>query len=94
MSEYRFSTIWKFPLKEVDVQEIQVPTATKPIHFGRDPAGALCMWAEVDPTKNKRTWIIHLVPTGGEIPDDDHLLYLGTFTHEWFVGHFYCKAVI
>jgi hypothetical protein len=92
MSDYKFSTVWKYPLDEgASVQEVHVQTATRVVHVGYDPAGVLAMWCEVDPSKNKRTWEIRLVPTGGEIPDG--FQYLGTFKKEWFVGHLYAKAI-
>lgn len=80
-------TVWKFPIKIVDDQVMQMPAGAEIIHAGVDPAGAPCVWAKVEPGVAPQDSVLFLSGTGQPIPDGGHVDHVGTFRHYAFVWH-------
>lgn len=79
------STIWKYPLKLKDRQAISMPFGACIVSAGRDPIGALCIWALVDHNEAKRDVEIMIVGTGNKLPHVGD--FIGTVTMDGFVWH-------
>lgn len=78
-------TIWKFPLRIIDVQVIQMPSGAK-ILAAANQSGVLCIWAKVNPANASELRTIEIVGTG--IPVDDYQRqFIGTVVIEPFVWH-------
>jgi hypothetical protein len=71
------TTIWKFPLKIVDDQPIEVPVGAK-LLYAQIQFGECCLWALCDPSAPRETRRIAIYRTGHEIPNDPGE-YLATF---------------
>jgi len=69
-------TIWKFPLAIVNWQDVEMPMGATilSVDVQKD---ILCIWALVDPTRNKVNRRIRIAGTGHEI-DPRGLDYIGT----------------
>ena len=48
---------------------IYLPSGAQVKHFGPDPAGRLCIWAQVNPKADKESREFHVFFTGEDIPD-------------------------
>jgi hypothetical protein len=72
-----YRTIWRFRLEIVDRQEIPIPAEAK-ILCVRSRAGGVSLWAAVDPSRKPKPRVIRIIGTGGRIPVDVALEYLGT----------------
>ena len=57
-------TIYKYPLVIDDEQTIDLPFEAKVIHVGYDPAGTLCVWAEVNPNNPPQPHVFYVRGTG------------------------------
>lgn len=72
-------TIWKFELETRDDQEIKMPIGAQVLTVQMQ-FGTPCLWALVDPNKEKETRTFEVVGTGHEI---DYSLttrgYIGTY---------------
>lgn len=79
-------TIWKFPLKITDRQEIAVPlpATALTVQIQDDQA---CLWAEVDPEGEKVMLEIAVIGTGNRLPDG--VRYISTILLGSLVWHFY-----
>ena len=60
-------TIWKFPLKITDRQPILLPSQHTFLSIA-DQGGQLCLWVEVETTKEIVERTIWIVGTGNPIP--------------------------
>lgn len=70
-------TIWKFPLKVTDVQNVEMPLPAQVLTV--QPQGMdICVWAEVDPKGEKALVEIAIVGTGHPLPTG-RLRYINTF---------------
>lgn len=70
-------TIWKFPLKVADVQQVEMPLPATVLTV--QPQGMdVCAWAEVDPKGVKAKVSIAIVGTGHPMPEG-RLRYINTF---------------
>lgn len=79
-------TIYKYSLSETH----QIPHSAKLIHAGRDPAGELCAWYDLDTSNSPETVSFELVGTGHEVPRGaSHVV---TIYDGPFVWHFYSVA--
>jgi len=71
--------IWKFPLKIIPAQRIEMPTGARPlcVQLQRDVP---CIWAQVSPERTDITgrWV-YILPTGFEFNCEITGDYLGTF---------------
>lgn len=88
--------IIKFPLSDSHLtgQHIVIPVAkgAKPLCIKMSGDGNMPnMYVEVDRDQEKREELdVYIIGTGQDFPDDvSSLSYLGTYQHEWFVGHVY-----
>jgi hypothetical protein len=71
-------TIWKYPLKAQDVQELVVPQGARflSVQGQRDD---ICIWCLVDSLETATdAWRIHVVPTGRPCSRVEHTTLLGT----------------
>ncbi len=70
-------TIWKYPLKAVDIQLLEMPEGAE-ILTVQFQAGNLCLWALVDSEKPKTMRYIRIYGTG--IPlEQINLQYITTY---------------
>lgn len=82
-------TIWKFPLLIIERQTVSVPWNATPIHAGLDPAGAPCIWCEVESTNTDREPLeVFIVGTGNARPDRA-TKHLGSINHGLYIWHVY-----
>ncbi len=85
-------TIYKYPLKIQDEQEIEMPPGAMVIHAGLDPNKDPCVWALVDRTRT-RTRTSDLVPIKIRIAGDGRaieevpLIYVNSFVQGPFIWH-------
>lgn len=56
-------------------------------HFGTDPRGVLCVWAEVDPLAKTQVRRLYIYGTGHPIADG--LFYFGTCKETDYMWHLY-----
>lgn len=88
--------IWKYPLKMVDLQIVELPLGSTIVSTGFDPSRQLCIWATVDP-EEKQTfgYPVFILGTGHSMPDDiDHpnARFIGTAVDETFVWHVFTRT--
>lgn len=71
--------IFKYPVNIVDRQEIEMPEGAE-ILTVQNQGGVICLWAIVDPEKEKLTRTIRIIGTGHDIADGEAetLIYIGT----------------
>jgi len=79
-------TIFKYPLKLIDVQELQTHESTQVMSVQMQE-GVICLWAAVDPTLPKCKMFISIVGTGNAAPQTEQWNYVGTVQQEGFVWH-------
>jgi len=79
--------IWKSKLDLTDVQLVTLPHGARPVHFGPDPNGALCVWCEVEPMHTTKNFGFVVVGTGHDIPAG--FQYVGSAVNLPFVWHCY-----
>jgi len=79
------NTIWKYPLRLIDRQNLSMPVGASIVSAGRDPIGAMCIWALVDHGADKRDVEIMIVGTGNALPHVGD--FIGTVTMDGFVWH-------
>ena len=80
------NTIYKYPIKITEAQEITMPQGAKVLHAGLDPQGTPCVWAMVDTRNEPEPMSILVYGTGnpmGYTPDK----HVSSFTHGPFVWH-------
>ena len=70
--------IWKFPLKAMDQNSIEMPIGAK-ILTVQVQGVAICIWVLCDPSAKKETRHFEVYGTGQEVIDDGTSKYLGTF---------------
>lgn len=73
-------TIWKFPIRVVDSQVVEMPFDAK-ILCVQVQQGAPCLWALVDTEAIKSSRRIYIYGTGKPIPDNIDMKYIGTFQY-------------
>lgn len=61
-------TIFKYEVSEYTCAPVSVPSDAKIIHFGPDPQGRLCFWAEVNPDLPLVEYNLRVYGTGQPIP--------------------------
>jgi hypothetical protein len=79
-------TIYKYPIKITDEQEIQMPAHANVLHVGLDPQGTPCLWAMVDTAKPMEPVSVLVVGTGNPMPFEP-LRHVGSFVQGPFVWH-------
>ncbi len=79
-------TIYKYPIKITDEQEIQMPGEVTVLHAGLDPQGVPCVWAMVDSDLPTGPVSILVIGTGNPMPYVAHT-HLGSFVQGPFVWH-------
>lgn len=70
-------TIWKFPLRVADTQQVSVPRGAQ-ILSAQVQHGALCLWALVEPDEPREDRTIVIVGTGNQAPIMTRLRHIGT----------------
>lgn len=81
-------TIHKYEITQLGEFDVMMPHGSIIRHFGIDPHGRICLWAEVDSSRANEPVTIFLLGTGQEIPDEaGH--YIGSVTVGIFVWHAY-----
>lgn len=80
--------IWKFPLAATDKQTIRI-AAERKIRSVVVQDGAMVIYAEVDPESGDEDATVHIIATGGRVPEDT--LYVGVcmFCHGAVAYHIY-----
>lgn len=70
MNDHR--TIYKYPVR-VGARTMVPATNAKPLHFGRDPLGVLCIWLEVDSLPSSTAeFPVSVVGTGWNLDESLH----------------------
>lgn len=80
-------TIYKYPIEITDEQFIDIPRDHEIIRAGLDPAGHVCIWAEIDKSSPTTPVGIYVLGTGHPVPDN--AVHLGSFVQIPFVWHVY-----
>lgn len=80
--------IWKFELQITDMQELMMPEGAEFLSVANQN-GSLCLWATVDPSKEKRHRYIEIIGTGNPMPMDTGVdrKFIGTAVVNPFVWH-------
>lgn len=91
-------TIWKYPLKVVDTQTIELPCGSEILSV-KDKNGILTMWVELDTYEVKKQDVnISIVSTGSSIWFDTKYMespkFLDSVVMGNFVWHVYVRKVI
>jgi hypothetical protein len=63
-------SIWKYALKITDCQNVLMPCGATILSVG-EQAENLCLWALVDPEREKCTTLILIYGTGHPFPEDE-----------------------
>lgn len=79
-------TVWKYPLDLTDVQEVEMPSFTRPLVVG-DQDGILTLWAWCDRDAPKVKRKIVIVGTGNRAPPPGNADYVGTVMMGEYVWH-------
>lgn len=86
-------TVWKYPIRISDDPTLATISGVdaKPVHVGHDPAGAPCVWIEVEPARGRTEVLAFLVVgTGHPIPGTvAEPVYVGSLHDGPFVWHVY-----
>lgn len=87
--------IWKFKLEIVDIQEIFLPDGAELLSVANQ-GESLCLWAIVDPSKEKRNRCIEIIKTGELILMDATIYrkFIGTVVISPFVWHVFESGLI
>ena len=90
-------TIWKFPLKDGDVQRIEMPKGAQILTVQRQYEQP-CVWAIVDVDDGSLTEmrVFEVHGTGNPLPDEKGVerAYVGTFQQPPFVWHLFERIEI
>ena len=80
--------IWKYELEIADMQEVTMPDGAELLSVANQD-GNLCLWAMVDPSKEKRRRYIEIIGTGNPIFTDMGVdrEFIGTAVVDPFVWH-------
>ena len=80
--------IWKYELEIADMQEVTMPDGAELLSVANQD-GNLCLWAMVDPSKEKRRRYIEIIGTGNPIFTDMGVdrEFIGTAVVNPFVWH-------
>jgi len=80
-------TIWKFELNE-HINFVHMPEHAKILSVGSQ-RGTICLWSEVETTREKETRTLYVYGTGNPMAADDDvgLLFVGTVVGDPFVWH-------
>lgn len=70
-------TIWKYPLIVDNFQFIKLPKDSR-ILTVQQQQGTLCMWALVDPEKEREEYTVWVIGTGHPMPEVKYLHYIDT----------------
>ena len=84
--------VWKYELKLVDVQSINVPIEAEALS-AKIQHGKLCIWLRVDPEKPKKDRYVAINGTGHDCPPDWDFVetfYLegGSLVFHVFIQHY------
>lgn len=80
-------TIWKWSIDRV-VETIPMPRGADVVHVGHDPAGILCIWAEVDSDAPLEDRVFEVFGTGHDLPAES-ATHLSTWVDGDLVLHLY-----
>jgi len=80
-------TIYKYPLKITNVQQIEIPQGFNVLHVGLDPQDQPCIWAAVDTTKETQMAQIVVLGTGHNANGIEWMNHLGSFRQDCFMWH-------
>lgn len=79
--------IWKFELEITDLQGVTMPDGAELLSVANQN-GNLCLWAMVDPLKEKRRRYIEIIGTGNPMPMVGvDRKFIGTAVVDPFVWH-------
>ena len=81
-------TIYKYPIKITDSQEVEMPVNSEAIHAGLDSQGTPCIWAAVDNQNDVESVTVLVVGTGNPIPDCARW-HVGSFNQGPLVWHIF-----
>lgn len=71
-------TIWKFPIRTIDLQFITIPQDFEILSV-HTQNGNPCIWAKVIPDNKSRKLTIRVFGTGHPIEEDSQLVFIGTY---------------
>lgn len=83
------SVIWKYPLRLVEQQEIDLPGHVNPLSVQMQ-GDTITLWAIVNPSGQKYHRRVFIVGTGTALPDvitHPYTKYVGTVQHGALVWH-------
>lgn len=83
-------TIYKYPIKITNEQDIAMHAHANVLHVGLDPQGIPSVWAMVDTAKPLRPVSLLVVGTGHPVPVEP-LCHVGSFTQNLSVWHVFLK---
>lgn len=84
--------VYKYPLMTAEPGPLGVRVhgrSVNIVHFGHDPDGTLCFWAEVDPACPEEPRTVHILYTGDEVPPPSRARHVGTCGHNGLILHLY-----
>lgn len=84
--------IFKYPLsweQSTDRATVAMPSAASLIHYGNDPLGVPCIWAEVDELDGVETRVVRVVATGQPVPSG--FTHVQSFKDGTFIWHIYLQ---
>lgn len=82
--------VWKFVLRDIDEQDVEMPAGAQLLHAGLDPTGTVCVWARVDPAKPRQARRIRIARTGNPLGDVG--AHVGSFVDGRLVLHVFDGA--
>lgn len=84
-------TIWKYPLKQKEMQEIEMPEGAG-ILCAQEQDGTPCIWAQVNPHAEKKPIRVYIYETG-QMLHNTQGRYIGTIQLGTYVIHIYAEDV-
>ena len=82
------TTIYKYPIRITDEQQIEMPSTRKFLHAGLDLSRRPCIWVLVDTGSPVTKATIRVAGTGNELGLDFFgRTFVGTFTMDVFAWH-------
>jgi len=80
-------TIWKRSIPYPGNYTVELPKPAIIVKFGLDPAGELCVWAEVEPEERLFRRDFCIIGTGHGVPEGKE--YFDSVTKGDYVWHLY-----
>ena len=86
-------TIYKYPVNMTQsFYYLQLPKNAIPLSV-HEQNNQICLWAQVDPSQPIVNIPIHVVPTGGTLPEYGDTKFIGTVHVDQFVFHIFIGII-